>query len=225
MSKIQKESNSQRHFVTFREQVGCCDICQRYKKKAIHNHTPFLPPGWSAVAIYVKDTKRKQFTTCGPWNAWAHQLLRYMSKIQKESNSQQRASDTLTSAGCCDICQRYKKKAIHNSKSYMPLGSNAVAIYVKDTKRKQFTTARSSHSRTPPLLRYMSKIQKKQYRPPMKAVLFYWFGLVATFAKFAQLFKVGRSWIKFGKVGFTLILLPFIGQKPAKRFVIISGNR
>ena len=67
-----------------------------------------------AVAIYVKDTKRKQFTTKGTQGS--------------------------AGASCCDICQRYKKKAIHNGQDHRLLRRRAVAIYVKDTKRKQFTT-------------------------------------------------------------------------------------
>ena len=114
MSKIQKESNSQ--LVT----RGCSRL--------------------GAVAIYVKDTKRKQFTTIIAILINPLMLLRYMSKIQKESNSQQSASLSHPPACCCDICQRYKKKAIHNLVAATHVVVRAVAIYVKDTKRKQFTT-------------------------------------------------------------------------------------
>ena len=64
-----------------------------------------------------------------------------MSKIQKESNSQPDWSENVSFLGCCDICQRYKKKAIHNGWLIVGDGGLAVAIYVKDTKRKQFTTS------------------------------------------------------------------------------------
>ena len=143
MSKIQKESNSQHDAHTHLRAVCCCDICQRYKKKAIHNGVCSEFGVRSAVAIYVKDTKRKQFTT---WTARPFpttRLLRYMSKIQKESNSQHMSSHRRARCRCCDICQRYKKKAIHNSSMLWRDGFRAVAIYVKDTKRKQFTTPTS----------------------------------------------------------------------------------
>ena len=64
--------------------------------------------------------------------AW---LLRYMSKIQKESNSQLAFGDGSLAFRCCDICQRYKKKAIHNCLQLIAHQDG--------------------------LLRYMSKIQKE----------------------------------------------------------------
>ena len=191
MSKIQKESNSQPSFSSCDREGSCCDICQRYKKKAIHNDVQDALGVPAAVAIYVKDTKRKQFTTPSgrhpqPWSLLRYmskmqkesnsqrtsrlrpskagccdicqrykkkaihnalpitmetlRLLRYMSKIQKESNSQHYLCHTSSSHCCCDICQRYKKKAIHNQLRPWMIDNLAVAIYVKDTKRKQFTT-------------------------------------------------------------------------------------
>ena len=195
MSKIQKESNSQ-HSIS--EGVGltcCCDICQRYKKKAIHNCKFIARARAFAVAIYVKDTKRKQFTTRKSDNSHSIRLLRYMSKIQKESNSQRVCELEQRSHGCCDICQRYKKKAIHNGGTGGQRLCGAVAIYVKDTKRKQFTTSSWAPSHGAWLLRYMSKIQKESNSQ-------HDFTTGCVCAKFAQLFKVEASWTKFDKVGF-----------------------
>ncbi len=139
--------------------------CQRYKSKAIHNDEPAEPDDVVAVFImskiqiesnsqhirydydsktsciyHVKDTNRKQFTTNGLFNTNCEML--YLS------------------------CQRYKSKAIHNSMVFIHLLVSAVFImskiqiesnsqqtsrfpnklngciyHVKDTNRKQFTTA------------------------------------------------------------------------------------
>ncbi len=134
MSKIQIESNSQRPF-----SGDTCGICCIY---------------------HVKDTNRKQFTTYLVWQVL--QVVLYLS------------------------CQRYKSKAIHNrnhfqcsdfhavfimskiqieSNSQLTLGGFAIAIgciyHVKDTNRKQFTTAPSPCSHNVPLYlscqRYKSK--------------------------------------------------------------------
>ena len=115
MTKIQKESNSQRHPRLTARSCWCCDLWQRYKKKAIHNHFPKLPPQNFGVVTYDKDTKRKQFTT-SICSMLSHSgVLWPMTKIQKESNSQLAPARSEKTARCCDLWQRYKKKAIHNS--------------------------------------------------------------------------------------------------------------
>jgi len=138
MSKIQSESNSQPHIMSSKW-VICCDqyvkdtiwkqfttnpkglsvrgalwpICQRYNLKAIHNQPLMLLLSGSVVTN--------------------------MSKIQSESNSQQRAIESIYVDSCDQyvkdtiwkqfttiftslhlllrlwpICQRYNLKAIHN---------------------------------------------------------------------------------------------------------------
>ena len=140
MSKIQIESNSQ-HIVAYQiGQPGCvyhvkdtnrkqfttfmimqeniillCLSCQRYKSKAIHNSINSFTDFFLAVFImskiqiesnsqpigngqngeqccvyHVKDTNRKQFTTRNVWFCLCF--------------------------GLCLSCQRYKSKAIHNSR-------------------------------------------------------------------------------------------------------------
>ena len=63
-----------------------------------------------------------------------------MSKIQKESKSQLAGYLTAGPLGCCDLCQRYKKKANHNTIFLALSREMDVVTYVKDTKRKQITT-------------------------------------------------------------------------------------
>ena len=114
MTKIQKESNSQHSPFTQARPEDCCDLWQRYKKKAIHNVLFVRKDAGPTVVTYDKDTKRKQFTTID-------------------------VSATLA-ANCCDLWQRYKKKAIHNDFTNFSEVRSTVVTYDKDTKRKQFTT-------------------------------------------------------------------------------------
>ncbi len=115
MSKIQIESNSQLAGFYFGSYASCI--------------------------YHVKDTNRKQFTTCRVW--WDPEVQLYLS------------------------CQRYKSKAIHNYRKTFYCSHQAVFImskiqiesnsqltlspyqlmmcciyHVKDTNRKQFTTKR-----------------------------------------------------------------------------------
>ena len=108
MTKIQKESNSQRRRSSHSTRCG--------------------------VVTYDKDTKRKQFTT--PF-----------------------FSPCLFS-WCCDLWQRYKKKAIHNVVVLNLIRRKGVVTYDKDTKRKQFTTTSDRWRSSRWVLWPMTKIQK-----------------------------------------------------------------
>ncbi len=93
-----------------------CLSCQRYKSKAIHNFSTKRSKGSCVVFImskiqiesnsqlcakvhrvdrrcvyHVKDTNRKQFTTIANVVAPSGTVVFIMSKIQIESNSQQRS--------------------------------------------------------------------------------------------------------------------------------------
>ena len=165
MTKIQKESNSQPASRSWWCDYWCCDLWQRYKKKAIHNRYQNTTVQNTGVVTYDKDTKRKQFTTLLPSLQPFQRVLWPMTKIQKESNSQRGATDECQRDWCCDLWQRYKKKAIHNTFAKSPTVSEVlwpmtkiqkesnsqpashcrivrkgVVTYDKDTKRKQFTT-------------------------------------------------------------------------------------
>ena len=186
MTKIQKESNSQ-HFrqVSYRfrgvvtydkdtkrkqfttgvalpyRKEGCCDLWQRYKKKAIHNTLCARSPRLGGVVTYDKDTKRKQFTTRMRAAGMNPEVLWPMTKIQKESNSQRRSMTCRQTVRCCDLWQRYKKKAIHNQPSYSLPFRYGVVTYDKDTKRKQFTTTLFIVGCLLMVLWPMTKIQKE----------------------------------------------------------------
>ena len=114
MTKIQKESNSQLILIVTYDLIG--------------------------VVTYDKDTKRKQFTTIWFLSSYALLVLWPMTKIQKESNSQLFDINFVILFGCCDLWQRYKKKAIHNLVLNQFSIFHGVVTYDKDTKRKQFTT-------------------------------------------------------------------------------------
>ena len=108
MTKIQKESNSQLAMGFDFRRCRCCDLWQRYKKKAIHNQNPGRWNKDVGVVTYDKDTKRKQFTTWREWN-WEWLLVLWpMTKIQKESNSQPSCWTGGRGRWCCDLWQRYK---------------------------------------------------------------------------------------------------------------------
>ena len=160
MTKIQKESNSQLLHWSSWNRWRCCDLWQRYKKKAIHNVKHFESLDEVGVVTYDKDTKRKQFTTRSTMTEPLMLVLWPMTKIQKESNSQLCEFYIVDCEWCCDLWQRYKKKAIHNRLSRSrphPLG---VVTYDKDTKRKQFTTILLSIRELQGVLWPMTKIQK-----------------------------------------------------------------
>ena len=161
MTKIQKESNSQPARQTVLRLLACCDLWQRYKKKAIHNICSDATSLYSGVVTYDKDTKRKQFTTPIALLMIFTPVLWPMTKIQKESNSQpwQRLRHYLRR--CCDLWQRYKKKAIHNLIVWINLSRLGVVTYDKDTKRKQFTTSLAHIVCSPVVLWPMTKIQKE----------------------------------------------------------------
>ena len=84
-----------------------------------------------------------------------------MSKIQSESNSQQRRINVKSFYGCGFLCQRYNLKAIHNSSSRCLSGIVAVVSYVKDTIWKQFTTKATAITDIDELWFPMSKIQSE----------------------------------------------------------------
>ena len=161
MTKIRKESNSQQWIRILVHQRGCCDLWQRYEKKAIHNivYLPILVP--LGVVTYDKDTKRKQFTTISSYKIRRPLVLWPMTKIRKESNSQPMRQMHARACRCCDLWQRYEKKAIHNTQSLSKYFAVGVVTYDKDTKRKQFTTLRSSWWTYHLVLWPMTKIQKE----------------------------------------------------------------
>ena len=161
MTKIQKESNSQRHCHPHPPVHYCCDLWQRYKKKAIHNRRCAQAKTSATVVTYDKDTKRKQFTTDRHAERHVHRLLWPMTKIQKESNSQLYELYCSRADDCCDLWQRYKKKAIHNKIMLVVNLPLTVVTYDKDTKRKQFTTRLRWRLRSALLLWPMTKIQKE----------------------------------------------------------------
>ena len=187
MTKIQKESNSQPSRCAACSTPRCCDLWQRYKKKAIHNHFVIAQYANEGVVTYDKDTKRKQFTTGQHLVHLGHRVLWPMTKIQKESNSQpalcaaarrrpvlwpmtkiQKESNSqpgdlngVFPKGCCDLWQRYKKKAIHNRGGELSMPRWGVVTYDKDTKRKQFTTESCSSPPRTGVLWPMTKIQKE----------------------------------------------------------------
>ena len=84
-----------------------------------------------------------------------------MSKIQKESKSQQ------SSLGCSQVrvvaidVKDTKRKQITTKAASIPEHIHVVAIDVKDTKRKQITTVKDNTTNNCKLLRLMSKIQKE----------------------------------------------------------------
>ena len=143
-----------------RDAMRCCDLWQRYKKKAIHNSLRARVFFIRGVVTYDKDTKRKQFTTFR-WGMLCSLLVLWpMTKIQKESNSQPGVSEPYLSQRCCDLWQRYKKKAIHNLSLGTALCPPGVVTYDKDTKRKQFTTSGANSAPKFAVLWPMTKIQK-----------------------------------------------------------------
>ena len=121
-------------------ELWCCDLWQRYKKKAIHNKSFIYKHFPVGVVTCDKDTKRKQFTTSSTKLLATSPVLWPVTKIQKESNSQHAVNRTSQNIWCCDLWQRYKKKAIHNIRRRRPWGPRGVVTCDKDTKRKQFTT-------------------------------------------------------------------------------------
>ena len=89
-----------------------------------------------------------------------------MTKIQKESNSQHFIGNTGFNPGCCGLWQRYKKKAIHNSRCQSIQELIGVVAYDKDTKRKQFTTFTNGEIVREWVLWPMTKIQKESNSQP-----------------------------------------------------------
>ena len=170
MTKIQKESNSQRLERAERKPLRCCDLWQRYKKKAIHNVFQCRNRRGGGVVTYDKDTKRKQFTTIRLNGRTRSLVLWPMTKIQKESNSQHARRIVSACSGCCDLWQRYKKKAIHNRFEGVNLKGAGVVTYDKDTKRKQFTTGAAKTKRELAVLWPMTKIQKESNSQPCNSL-------------------------------------------------------
>ena len=161
MTKIQKESNSQRKGYAGLQPLWCCGLWQRYKKKAIHNAFFWHLYIGLGVVAYDKDTKRKQFTTQPPVRFRFGPVLWPMTKIQKESNSQLERKISVYFIRCCGLWQRYKKKAIHNFTCLLESLYRGVVAYDKDTKRKQFTTIYDLFNKAQRVLWPMTKIQKE----------------------------------------------------------------
>ncbi len=166
-----------------------CLSCQRYKSKAIHNTIVImllyamavfimskiqiesnsqllnLSPSLTISCVYhVKDTNRKQFTTCSLWTLPGLLLClscqRYkskaihnemenirhlimavfiMSKIQIESNSQQEVL-IMGFRNAVFIMSKIQIESNSQHLSSSGLSERSCVYHVKDTNRKQFTT-------------------------------------------------------------------------------------
>ena len=190
ISKIQTESNSQlwcwcggvtcscaqyfkdtnwKQFTTQNSlisiQIKLCSIFQRYKLKAIHNE---LKKSKSHEKVVLNISK---IQTESNSQRWIICYVAYWSCAQyfKDTNWKQFTTISLIAGGggmLCSIFQRYKLKAIHNSRNEPCFNSEVVlniskiqtesnsqlwiqlcwsnhccAQYFKDTNWKQFTTA------------------------------------------------------------------------------------
>jgi len=137
-SKIQIESNSQHSSVacallhccvqyfkdTNREQfttiypiVQCslklCSILQRYKSRAIHNSLPYMP----SILIAVFNTSKIQIESNSQQRPQSP--VQWICCVQyfKDTNREQfttRSSYLHNGGKLCSILQRYKSRAIHN---------------------------------------------------------------------------------------------------------------